>query len=390
MNKIITSILFCALSFILYSCSDDPASVGKDLLKQDYVNINIIDSFSDSLQQSSSYYKQPVKLGGSERNLIGKNKNVEASTLIRFFISFADSIKDAFNSGNLNIVSSTVEFYETYIYGDTLAPFDFTAHKINNGWTFNNFTADSLPLLSYDQTDVSSNKVFSDTLNTFKINNDLVKEWFQLFADSSKSDNYGIYLKPTAETQKVVGFQALSLISENLPTLSVIVEKPGAYLDTLSFLSASDVSVITGTLPDVEPENIAVQSGLAVNSKLKFDLSSIPEDVVISNAALTLNLDTLETLIGRGSVNTLSALFITDDSQNIVDSLNTISLSRQGNAYVGNIAYYVQRWLSGNNQGMIIRSTDEYGSVDLFSIIGSNAADLSLRPRLKITYLTRN
>lgn len=315
--------------FIVYSCSDDPASIGKDLLKPDYVNINVVDSFNDSLQQSSSSYKQKIKLGDSERNLIGKNKNIEASTLIRFFISFPDSIKDAFTSGNLNIVSSTVEFYETYTFGDTLAPFDFTVHKINNGWTFDNFIVDSLSNLSYDQTDISATKVFSDTLNTFDIDNNLVKEWFQLFVDSSKSDNFGIYIKPTAGSQKVVGFQALSLFSDNLPALSVIVQKPGAYFDTLSFLSASDVSVIAGDLPAVKQENIIIQSGLAVNSKLKFDISSIPKDVVISNATLTLNIDTLETLIGYGSVNTLSVLFITDDSQNIADSTGAISLDRK-------------------------------------------------------------
>ena len=82
----IASILFLLL-LTLSSCSDSPTSTGSDLLKDDFINVNEINSLKDSLQQSSEYFKKVISLSSSEELLIGKSYNVEAYSLLNFFVS---------------------------------------------------------------------------------------------------------------------------------------------------------------------------------------------------------------------------------------------------------------------------------------------------------------
>ena len=385
-KKVLLFVIF-SISLFFYSCSDDPSSIGSDLLKNDYLNINEMDSYKDTLSQESSYIKRTLPMGSAYRILVGKNSDIEASTLINFYISLADSIKSGIKADSIEVISSSVKLSRTYVFGDKSANYDFNIHQILSGWTDKKFTADSLSMLSYDASDIGFNKMFSDSTDKFDISNDLTRSWLKNVADST-GNNYGILISPSLSSQKIVGYNALVSGDSTEPILTVVFKRLGSYTDTLFFTVSSDVSTVTGNIPSVSPTSLVLQSGLALDAKLWFDVSKVPFNAVINDAKVTLNLDPSKTIIAD-TTNTILAGFVIDSSSVVLDSSVVVTFSKSNNTLTGTITTYVQKWINSRaNQGLLLFSRGEISTVDLFNIYGSNAPD-SLKPRLHIIYTTK-
>jgi hypothetical protein len=319
--------------------------------------------------------------------LLGKNANVESSVLIKFLLSLTDSLRADLLEDRINIISAEVVLVEVYFFGDSLAPFDFSAHEITSGWS-GGFSSDSLPSLTFNPIDLSSNRNFvnGDTLN-FNIENQIVLNWLKAAADTNASNDNGLYLRPSPGSQKIVGFRSFNSANQGMPDLRVIIEKIGSYVDTLSFFPSFDLSVVTGDLPVVSNENIVIQNSFETQAKISFDLSSIPSTAVINYAELSLTLDTLESIRGSDYTKTLAAYFFTDSLNNSLDSSDFKILSASGIQYKGDITSYVQNWVNGfSNQGVLITSRILGEGVELLAFKGSSSNDASVRPRLKIVY----
>ena len=382
-------LLFLAValtSLLLVSCSDDPSSIGADLLNPDKVDIKEINSFDDSLSQFSKYFKRTIPLGSSSRLLIGKTDSLEAVSLIRFrFVSLAESLRTAIKNNNLTIESATVELTQKYKFGSTSNSFDFSAHKINSNWTTVGFTADSLSSLNYDPSDASSNKSITDTLITFSLDKQLVREWLLAEADTVIPIDQGIYLK-SASVLGIRGFQAAASNNAEVPILKVTVITASSDTAKLNFISIADLSVVTGTIPNLDNQ-IVVQSGLISNAKLWYDVASLPASALINSATLTLTLDTLMTKTGTSFNNSIRLGFFTDSTNLAIDSARTFTLTRDGNNFTGNITSFVQRWINGeSNQGMLLWAAGQLEGVERFVFFGSSNSDRSKQPKLTITY----
>ena len=189
----------------------------------------------------------------------------------------------------------------------------------------------------------------------------------------------------------ILGFQAKTSFKTNQPELHVVIDKLGVYTDTLTFFPEADVSVVDGNLPAVGPQNIAVQSGLVVNSKLWFDVSSLPKDAIINSAKLFLKTDSLLTIKGTNLIDAVLVNDIEDSTTKLIDStLSQENLLPSGNSYTGFITTFVQTWLNtGKNEGMLLSPSGGINGVDLFVFRGSNAKVFADRPRLEIIYTTR-
>ena len=387
LKRISIFVLF-SFSFYFYACSDNPSSIGADLLKNDYLNINELDSYKDTLAQTSSYLKRSIKLGSGYRLFVGKTENVEASSLINFNIPLSDSIKSGIKADSIIIIGAKIRFTRDYTFGDNNSSYDFTVHKIQSGWTSAGFTSDSLSMLSYDPADISFNKKLTDSTDEFEIDKDLAFSWLKYSTDSL-GNNYGIYIKPTESSQKIVGYNALYSTGDSTePVLSIVLERPGRYVDSLIFSGYSDVSAVSGNIPAVTQSNIIVQGGLVVNAKLWFDVSKVPFNAVINTAEVTLNLDSSKTFIGD-TTSTILAAFLTDSSSIVLDSSVVVTFSRTHNYMTGTITSFVKKWVDSKiNQGILLFPRSEISNLDLFTIRGSNAAD-SLKPRLHIIYTTK-
>ena len=382
-------ILF-AIPFLLLlnSCSDSPSPIGANILKIDNLKINELDSYTDTLAQKSSYLKRTLKLGASYTLLVGKDENLEASTLINFLIALPDSIKNSINNDSITVTGANIQLFRDYPNKENNSFYDFTVHKVESGWT-TNFTSDSLPMLSYDPSNLSSNKSLTDSLEKFDIGTDFAFSLLKYATDSTGTD-YGLYIKPTENSKKVVGYYSLYNVS-NVPFLTIAIQKLGAYPDTLFFYGSSNVSVVTGNIPPSSLQSrIVAEGGLVVNSKLWFDLSKIPNNALINDAKLTLKMDMGETYIGD-TTNSILAAFLTDSSSIVLDSAASIAtFSEANNSMTTTITSYVQRWVNtGANEGILLFPRNQIGSVDLFTFYGSDAVD-SLKPRLHIIYTLKN
>jgi hypothetical protein len=394
--KILSAIVLVFITLNFVSCSEDPTSIGAAFLTKDLINLDSLDSFKDTMPQFSYTYKHVIPLGFSYDLLLGVKGNNVATMLLSFNIGLPDSIKtDLINNPNsLQVTSATVQLTKYYNYGDSTANLDYSVHSVSAStpWTSTGFTIDSLPNLQYDAADVSSNKTFSDTLYQFNLANDLALKWLNINANAQTPDN-GIVLIPTQNSNKIVGFYALTpTTSIGIPYLVVVLSKPGVYAnDTLKFSTTSDLSVVSGTVPPNQTENIFVQSSVELESRIQFDvLSKVPKNAIINYAELQLTIDTTQSVFGSTFTDQLLAYYITDSTH--IDSLSTnqVTLNRSGSLYTGNITSYVQNWLSTKiNEGIQIRANTYDTGLELWAIKGSNAADHTKRPRLKIIYTNK-
>jgi len=382
------------LSLTFFSCSNNPTAIGSGFVSGDFVNVTTLDSYTDSLKQTSSYFKQAVPLGSSSYIFLGKKNNVQASFLLKFLVSLPDSINQDLISNNAQVVSSVVTLPVGYVFGDSTSSLDFNVYKITNSWTYNNFTSENLGSLTYDPTDVSSNRNTStDSLTTFNISNSLTLQWLVAAADSVDSTIYGIYVVPASNSQKILGYSTSTSISPEI-NLQVVIKKSNVYSDTVVFYPLQYTSAIKGNMPTVSSEDIVVQAGVEINSRLWFDVSKIPVNSVINHADLILTPDSTYQVFGNTFYNSILASSLKDSSSAVIDSSSynfyNQMLSLSNGQYIGNIASIVQNWVSTRtNQGLLLEADGNLLGLELFALKGSKASNLQLRPRLRITYSLR-
>lgn len=391
MIKKVILLILVLFSVHFISCSDTPSSVGEEFLLDDAISVKSFDSSIDSMNQNSSYFKEVIPLGNSTRLLLGKYENTEASILLRFSFTLADSIKEDIMAGGVSIVAATMSLTNNYYFGDETAPIDFTVHKVNQFWTPLGFSADSLSNLNYDTDNKDISKIFSDTLTTVVLDTGLVQSWLLYASDATLGSNLGIYLKPTDASQKVIGFEAFTVNGINYPSVQVIIEKPGLYVDTLTSSIFGDASIINDVLPIADPGNIIIESGLTVNSKIFFDLSVLPIGAVINKAEIFLTEDTLKSKTGSDYSTILSAFFVLDSTNDSIDASSSVLLNGSGNIFSGDITNYARSWyFNNNNQGIILKNFDRLNGLEKFVLYGSDYIDTMLRPRIKIIYTLKD
>ena len=389
-SRISVILLIFIISVSFLACEDEPSAIGIELLASDLIRVRTFDSQIDTLDQNSSYHKKVIQLGTSSKILIGKHDNIEASTLLKFIFGLADTLKDDIIAGDLEVNEAWIELTTRYVYVDSNEVMDFTVHKVNNSWDPFEFTIDNLPALSYEMNDISSNKEITDSNYIFNIDPDVILSWMKNAADTSLEKNYGIYLKPVNNSGKVVGFQAFTATSSEAAKLTLVIEKTGSYVDTINGFIFADVSVVDGDLPVLPSEDIAVQSSISVNSIITFDLSSVPDGVVINSAELIIKRDSINTRTGTSFENNLLAYFVEDSTAKEVNEGGAFKLSFIDNGYSGDITSYVRIWINEKrNQGVILRSGNDIEGLELFALKGSNAVNFAERPRLKIVYTAR-
>jgi len=382
-------ILFPMILFIL-SCSDEPSSIGANLIVDDVIAVSSFDTKDTPVYQTSSYFKKIVPLGLSSKILIGIKDDIVASTLMKFLFFIDDSLKDDFLNDAININEAFIELTPQYTFTDTTASMDFTVHKINSEWSANTFTVDSLSGLVYEPDDLSSNKNFTDTLYTFNLNSDLVLSWIKNSYDSTLESNNGIYYKPALSSGKVVGFQALTTTSTDAAKIKIVIEKPGAFIDTVKGFIFLDVSVVDSDSLILPEGEVGVQASVTNQTKLFFDIGTIPDDIIINNAELILSADTLNFVTGSSFSDKVQAYRITDSTNSEIDENNGVILIRENDTYTGNITDIFSSWILNNNeQGLIIRSENIVEGLELFTFRGSDYPDSTLRPRIRVTFTER-
>jgi len=388
-------LLLLPLIAFLFACSDSPTSVGENIIPdEDKISFNEFDTFKEDTPQQSYSYVENVKLGSSDRIILGKTSYAESTILLLFRPTLIDSLLTRFKNNELKLSNTWVSMKPNYFLGDKKLPFDFTVHQIKSNWGIVGFDRDSLKSLQYDNNDISLEHKITDTLITFKLPIAVVETWLKASYDNTIQKNYGIIIKATPNTQRMVGFKAVyssEQISESVVLNYAIERTPTpVYKDTLNVSPYLDNHVVTGSFQK-QANHFYLQSSYALRGILSFDFSKLPKNIIVNKATLELTADPKFTFDGEPSSDSIDVQILADSITKKLtgDSLYNITLSKPANSniYSGDLSWMVQKWLKGDvNQGVKLSLTDEYSASSLIAFYNSKETDKSLRPRLKIIY----
>lgn len=378
------------LIFIFAGCNQEPSSIGADIIGgTDQILFKEFDSNTENIFQRSNNFTKPLRLGSADMLLLGKHENVESNILLTFEVFLNDSLKKYFTDNKLLIKSSWFVMKSYYSLGDQNLPLNFSVHKIKSGWSPVGFDGDSLKSLQYDNQNLISNLKEKDSVFTADLNPSIINDWLKIRYSSSGESNYGLLFKPSIDVKRFVGFPAYIISYEtDQPKLFIELERPGNVLDTIIATPYSDIHAFNGEFV-AEPNYIYNQGGIAVNSNLYFNISNFPKDVIVNKATLELTSDTLKSIDGNPSSDSINVQMIADSLTNSLttDSLYSAILVKNKNIYSGDITWMVQKWISESaNHGVRLSLYDEYTSAARLSFYGSKESNKLLRPRLKIIY----
>lgn len=383
-----------AVTILIVSCSQDPTSVGSELISQnEKIAFQELDSYQSNIFQKSANYQENLKFGLSNVVLVGKNSYAESSILMRYHIYLPDSLLAFVKSEQYIVKSATMQMIPRYLLGDKTATLDFSVYQVRSDWSPVGFDRDSIPSLVYDPVDVSSGFTANDTLVKFNLKNDVVTEWLKYSADSNSAPkNFGLLLKPKPSTQKIVGFySAIASSSTNETILSVILERPSIRQDTVGVSPYYHIYYLTGSLPS-QSNNLILQGGIGLKGIVFFDLSTLPKNIIVNKAILELNLNPTVTVDGEPQSDSLFAQMLADSTTKKLtrDSSVVTILSKSENIFSGDIAWMVQKWQKDDtNQGILVSLFDEYASAARIAFYGSKDPNKALRPKLKIIYMQK-
>jgi len=388
--KLMIPVLF---GFLLVSCNQDPTSVGYDLIKDDAtLSFHQFDTDSVNVKLNSYTFQRNQLLGVASKLLLGRNEKYEAQALLRYEFSLPDSVITLVQENKLNISEASIYVKLKYYLGDKSLPFDFTVHRITSNWSTAGFNTDSLNLLQYENRDIAFEKAVDDTSIAFKLDPSVVLEWIKFSVDSNSAEpNYGILIKPTPGTKRIVGFNAYQLFTDtDLPSLTIMYGR-NEVTDTLSTLPYMDLHAIIGA-PETSDNDIVLQGGLFNRGFLYFDLAGLPKNIIINKAELELYVNELKTFDGEPASDSIIVKVLADSTNKTYTSDSTITtvLSRSGDKFTGDIAWIVQKWVSDTsytNQGLELYLEDEKESLATIWIYGTHSVNNYNRPKLKITYL---
>lgn len=383
-----------AVAILIVSCSQDPTSVGSELISQnEKIAFQEIDSYQANIFQKSANYQDKFKFGLSNVVLMGKNSFEEASILMRYRIYLTDSLLALVKSGKYVVKSATMKMIPRYLLGNKSAPLDFSVFQVRSDWSPKGFDRDSIPRLAYDPTDVSAGVTINDTLVKFNLSTDVVTQWLKYLADSNSAPkNFGLLIKPKLSTQKIIGFYtANASSSSNETVLKIEFERPSIRKDTVNISPFFHIYYLTGQVPQ-QNSNLTFQGGIGLKGTVFFNLNTLPKNIIVNKAYLEMNVDTTSTLDGNPSSDSLFAQILADSTTKKLtrDSTIVTVLSKKNKIYTGDIAWMVQKWQNGeSNQGILLSLWDEFSSAARIAFYGSQNPNKALRPKLKIIYMQK-
>jgi hypothetical protein len=397
--------VFILLSVLIATaCKDSPNSLGDDFIPNlDKYTFYQTDTASvkDSTYLNESYPEAKVY---TEDMIVGKWGDYQSYGFLRFPMSAPDSIINMLRAGTINIKSTWVSMVSNYYLGESNADYDFSVHRITSDISLNNVSSSTFPNFTYDSEDISSARTFNDTLATFELSSSVIKNWILLHSSDSLSyqKNYGVILKPTASTNKVKGFLGYHTSLGNSIKIYFAFEKPGVYVDTLSAFATINSYYATKPFPDETDKYIYVNGTVTYKNKIHFKLPTLPTNAVMNLATLELWFDSTKSYKPSLSKTTYSELgstvavgYVTTPNSVTLDTASVLDLyqlsSPNRHKYKGDITKFVQKWINtGKNYGLILSLYDEEYDPSRLVFCGSNYPDVSMRPRLRITYSLRN
>jgi hypothetical protein len=330
-------------------------------------------------------------------NLLGRSGGYAAYMLVQFTpAGFVER-------DTIQVLSATLRLRAVTWFGDSAAQLGFNAYEISRSWGQTTTTWDSLPgLFTTDPGSLRGS--FSGTVTrdtewiSIALDTAMVRRWQQ---PRNYSNNYGVILIPSQNTNVVRGFHAFDFESDSLyPSLTVVARNvSGTVTDTAIYhLNGQDTFVGNIDNLDSNPELIYVQSGVSYRGFLRFNVSAIPRGAIINEAKLSLFYNPQATRLNRFSSDTAVAahalLSSTDNSKFELQGIRSTASIPTATRFVFDIRHQVQYWIrdSALNNGLLFRpvNASEFSSFDLYTFYNQSAQDSTKRPQLIVKYTVQS
>lgn len=373
---------------LFQSCENDPNDLGLNYISvNDTTGVRFLDSQADTMFVSSTNYLNHINNYFADLILAGKYQSYDSKALLKFYNLPGD--KDS-----AVIISAVLTLrYGNYYFKDKNGLTDFNVYKVISDLNYNTVTYDSVSSSDFGTSVLGnySGVVADSSSINITLNNDLVNDWFKFAADTSYAvKNNGIVLMPNAGSSSIKGFFLKNTDESLQPVVKVILSKNNV-TDTVLVNTSVGLTLSNAPASVIPAERFLLQNGIAYRNILKFDLTKLPANVIINNANLQFTLDKSASFISENTDKRIVIGMVTD-SITRKDSIYTNASLLDTITYSVNLNPVFQRWNSGTmpNLGITLKNIFELQNLDNFVFYTSAAADISKRPRLKITYTLRN
>ena len=362
-------------SILLFSCVKKPHDVGKDLISSDeYYSIKDTVITNPIIEN----YKFTTPFGTSGTMVFGKNDSLEAISIFNFSYLINDSLK------NVKIDSVELTFISNYNYNISSGKSEFEIYEMPSSWIASSITGDSIKNINF----VNKLGIISDTVSNLKmfkaaIDTNIIRKLISSAVDSTKPKFYGFAIKSKISTKGFFGFNSFQ--SYFPPTIKIKFSKNNKN-DSLIFGSGASTFGVIEKIPSLPNQNnLIIQAGVNLRSKIIFDLKNIPSTAIINKATLELELSKKQ--IGNGTFDSLVVTLVRGNSAKDSLFLFPLYLFKQtadSLSYMANLSLYAQSWVidSTKNLGFVIRANAENASLNKHEFILQNNS----KPKLKITY----
>lgn len=391
-NFSITIFLLMIITASFQSCENNPNDAGLTFLRPgDTTGILFLDSQLDTMPITNNNYKFLINTSISQNILVGLYQNYISKSLLQF-----TNIDPNLDSATVLSAVLTLK-YSNYFFQDNMGLTGFDLYKVKSNYNYTTVTFDSVTpsgIGTISLGNYSGIVADSQSIN-ITISNQEVKDWFEYAADTGYvNKNYGLILMPSAGSGTIKGFYSDNNAADLIPYVTVIYTK-NKTKDTVTLNISESVS-LSDAPASINPtqETFILQNGIAYRNVLNFDLTKLPPNVIINNASLEFTLDNTKSFISP-STDKRIIVGMMIDSTTKSDSLFTEVFLSDSNTYILSSTAFnsmVQRWNSGilPNLGLTMKNYYEIQNLDNFYIYSPSASDISLRPRLKITYTPRD
>ncbi|HHL71325.1 MAG TPA: DNRLRE domain-containing protein [Bacteroidetes bacterium] len=318
-------------------------------------------------------------IGSSSQLFIGNSDGKSMMTLFRFK-NIPDSIV---------VHDATLVLYGMDFKGDSGLTAEASLHKSTVEWEESEVTFETFGN-AFDPVPMATTTIVASDSDTVRIalDTDLVESW----ADTNAA-NYGVLLRaPSA------AFSKRFVSTENTtrqPRVEFNYTRIGRD-DTTSASVIAEVDVTIFELTAQPPEGpLYIGNGLEHRVLFNFDISSIPANVTINNATLTLTIDRENSFFYPEPFNSTAGRLTEESNDPMLAAFDSTAFTSGPFTIVNgdsselkiNLSNMVQRWNSGAdpNYGFVLislRSAVDFSRVAFYS----SQADSSLRPRLDVTY----
>jgi hypothetical protein len=383
--------MLCLCVSLSVSCNDDtPISSRPDLIDPNDLGKRLQ---TTTMVASDTSASAEINSYGGAYLPLGRFDNLESQILIRFRkVSLEDTVR---------LIAATLKMPAHTSVGDGPG-FEATMHVVTTAtpWDSNQVkwgevTFDPIPFSRQQIQPSPADTTDVDTVS-FALDSTVVKSW----RDPNLAANGALIRASNAAFLKMF-HSAFSVLKQ--PILELITHKPSSATNDTTRLNLGPTVFVFQRLAPLPPGPIYVGNGERHTGVLYFNLAAIPQKATISRAVLTVEVDTLSSLLTSSGVTMRAFAQDADyqlDPNRIFAHSDSLSLTQLlqlpvANASTKNIApsfevtNVVQFWVSDSTKNYGVALLPASPRSDLSRVaLYSREWNPSRAPQLQITYTT--